>query len=123
MPRRIAPQLARATPEPPGGTGWVHEIKHDGHRIIVYLERGRVRLEARAGIDATRRFPRVPELLSALQRRPGWRGGAGCAGVAAAVHRAERRNRLLDAMQRHGQGLGRLLHARCCWLSRAHPGA
>jgi len=71
MPTRIAPQLARATPEPPARAGWVHEVKHDGHRIIAYLDldRGRVRLETRAGNDATRRFSPIAELLAKLPVR------------------------------------------------------
>jgi len=31
---KIAPQLCRPVHEPPTGPGWLHEIKHDGHRII-----------------------------------------------------------------------------------------
>jgi bifunctional non-homologous end joining protein LigD len=69
MPTRIPPQLARSTPEPPSGPGWVHEIKHDGHRIIAFLERSRVRLETRAGNDATRRFAPVAEQLAKLPVR------------------------------------------------------
>jgi bifunctional non-homologous end joining protein LigD len=69
MPTRIAPQLARATPEPPASPGWVHEIKHDGHRVIAYLERDRVRLESRAGNDVTRRLASIAELLSKLRVR------------------------------------------------------
>jgi bifunctional non-homologous end joining protein LigD len=47
----------------------VHEIKHDGHRIIAYLERGRVRIESRTGNDATRRFSPIAELLAKLPVR------------------------------------------------------
>jgi bifunctional non-homologous end joining protein LigD len=41
---RVTPQLCRAATEPPGGSGWIHEIKQDGHRIIATIEKGRVRL-------------------------------------------------------------------------------
>ena len=47
----------------------MHEIKHDGHRVIAYLERGRVRLETRAGNDATRRFAPVAEPVARLPVR------------------------------------------------------
>src|SRR3954465_307046 len=30
----IAPCLPTKAPEPPSGTAWVHEIKHDGIRVI-----------------------------------------------------------------------------------------
>src|SRR5688500_17154725 len=69
MPPRIHPQLVRAAPEPPPGASWVHEIKHDGHRILAYLERGRVRLETRAGNDAPRRFAPISEQLARLPVR------------------------------------------------------
>jgi len=39
MPVRIAPQLVRPTPTPPADEAWVHEVKHDRHRIIAYVER------------------------------------------------------------------------------------
>jgi hypothetical protein len=38
---KIAPQLLRSTPEPPTGLSW---IKHDGHRVFAYIDRGTVRL-------------------------------------------------------------------------------
>jgi bifunctional non-homologous end joining protein LigD len=66
MPVRIAPQLVRPTPTPPADEAWVHEVKHDGHRIIAYVERGRVRRTTRAGNDATARFAPITEMLSML---------------------------------------------------------
>ena len=30
----LEPCLPRPAKEPPGGAGWIHEIKHDGFRII-----------------------------------------------------------------------------------------
>ena len=69
MPNRIAPQLVRPTPTPPAGDCWVHEIKHDGHRVVAYLERGRVRLKTRAGNDATARFAPITDLLAKLPVR------------------------------------------------------
>jgi hypothetical protein len=69
MPARIAPQLVRPTPTLPAGAVWVHEVKHDGHRVVAYLERGRVRLKTRAGNDATGRFAPITELLAKLPVR------------------------------------------------------
>jgi len=66
-PRHVLPQLASATKTPPIGPGWVHEIKHDGHRIIAYLDRGKVRLLSRPGNDATRRFATVAAMLAGLK--------------------------------------------------------
>jgi hypothetical protein len=47
-------------------SGWLHEIKHDGHRIIATVEHGLVRLVSRPGNDATRRFAPVAEWLRQL---------------------------------------------------------
>jgi bifunctional non-homologous end joining protein LigD len=30
----IAPCLPTSAPHPPSGDGWLHEIKHDGFRVI-----------------------------------------------------------------------------------------
>jgi ATP-dependent DNA ligase len=46
---------------PPAGTDWLHEIKHDGFRLMVQRAGGRVRLFTRNGHDwagAIRRSPR-----------------------------------------------------------------
>ena len=63
---KIAPQLCRAVPEPPTGSGWLHEIKHDGHRIIATIEDKHVRLVSRPGNDATRRFDPIAAWLGEL---------------------------------------------------------
>jgi ATP-dependent DNA ligase len=39
---KIAPQLCRVAHQPPTGSGWLHEIKHDGHRILAAVEHGGV---------------------------------------------------------------------------------
>jgi bifunctional non-homologous end joining protein LigD len=66
---KIAPQLCRAVQEPPTGSGWLHEIKYHGHRIIATVERGRVRLVSRPGNDATRRFAPIATWLGELPVR------------------------------------------------------
>ncbi len=38
---------------------WLHEIKHDGFRIIARKDGDRVRLYSRPGNDMTRRFPLI----------------------------------------------------------------
>ena len=63
---KITPQLCRPVHEPPTGPGWIHEIKHDGHRIIATVERGCVRLVSRPGNDATKRFAPIAEWLRQL---------------------------------------------------------
>ena len=36
---------------------WIHEIKHDGYRLIVHRDGKRVRLFTRNGHDWTDRYP------------------------------------------------------------------
>jgi len=49
----IAPCLPMKAPEPPSGELWLHEIKHDGFRVIAHKESNRVRLYSRPGNDLT----------------------------------------------------------------------
>jgi bifunctional non-homologous end joining protein LigD len=53
----IEPCLPRGAKQPPAGPGWIHEIKHDGYRIIAERDHGRVRLYTRNGYDFADRFP------------------------------------------------------------------
>ena len=51
----------------PAGKDWVHEIKHDGYRLIVQRDGQRVRLFTRNGHDWSGRFPLITE--AALRNR------------------------------------------------------
>jgi bifunctional non-homologous end joining protein LigD len=51
----------------PAGPDWLHEIKHDGYRLIVQREGKRVRLFTRNGYDWTGRYPLIVE--AALKNR------------------------------------------------------
>ena len=44
---------------PPSGPFWVHEIKHDGYRLMVRRDDGRVRCFTRNGHDWADRFPAI----------------------------------------------------------------
>jgi bifunctional non-homologous end joining protein LigD len=52
---------------PPSGPLWVHEIKHDGFRLMVRREGLRVRLFTRSGHDWADRFPAIVEAASRLR--------------------------------------------------------
>jgi bifunctional non-homologous end joining protein LigD len=66
LPVWVAPQLATLVAAPPPGDDWVHEIKLDGYRILLRVERGRARLLTRNRLDWTERFPAVAEAAAAL---------------------------------------------------------
>jgi bifunctional non-homologous end joining protein LigD len=58
------PTLARAVPD---GPQWVHEIKHDGYRMISRRDGDRVRIFSRNAIDWTDRVPSIVEAVCALR--------------------------------------------------------
>jgi ATP-dependent DNA ligase len=69
-PGFIAPCLPTSAPQPPCGKQWLHEIKHDGFRLIARKHGNqRVTLFSRAGKDLAYRFPLIVEALSYLRVR------------------------------------------------------
>jgi bifunctional non-homologous end joining protein LigD len=52
--------------KPPVGLGWVHEIKHDGYRLIVRRDGLTMRLFTRNGYDWTERYPAIAAAASKL---------------------------------------------------------
>jgi hypothetical protein len=55
--------------KPPAGPQWVHEIKHDGYRLIVRRDGERVRLFTRRGYDWTERFPAISTAAPKLRAK------------------------------------------------------
>jgi bifunctional non-homologous end joining protein LigD len=66
MPANIKPQLATLSDKAPEGEEWLHEIKYDGYRLLARIERGRVRLITRGGLDWTAKFPGLVRCLGEL---------------------------------------------------------
>jgi bifunctional non-homologous end joining protein LigD len=66
---RYEPCLPRSAKQPPAGPGWIHEIKHDGLRILARRDQGRVRLLSRNGNDFSEHFPNIADALRALNVR------------------------------------------------------
>ena len=65
----LEPCLPRPAKEPPAGPGWVHEIKHDGFRILAWRDAKRVRLFTRHGADFTARYPQIAAAVESLPVR------------------------------------------------------
>lgn len=59
MPDRVEPCLALLASKPPAGDEWAFEVKWDGYRLAVHIERGKVRILTRGGHDWTTRFPTI----------------------------------------------------------------
>jgi bifunctional non-homologous end joining protein LigD len=56
LPVRWRPQLATPADAAPKAGGWIHEIKYDGYRTLVFVDGGKVRLITRGGHDWTARY-------------------------------------------------------------------
>jgi bifunctional non-homologous end joining protein LigD len=66
---RFDPRLPRSADRPPAGPGWIHEIKHDGFRILAHRHGRAVRLITRNGHDLADRFPLAAAAIAALPVR------------------------------------------------------
>jgi bifunctional non-homologous end joining protein LigD len=69
FPDFCEPCLPSPADKPPAGADWLHEIKHDGFRVIACKDGERVRLYSRPGNDLTYRFPLIVEALARLRSR------------------------------------------------------
>src|SRR4051812_23108768 len=56
MPGFIKPQLATLKAKAPKGPQWLHEIKYDGYRVQIHLNKGKKKVFTRNGLDWTKRF-------------------------------------------------------------------
>jgi bifunctional non-homologous end joining protein LigD len=65
----ISPCLPTKTDRLPSGSEWLHEIKHDGFRVIAGKKGAQVKLHSRPGNDLTHRFPLIVETLARLRSR------------------------------------------------------
>ena len=65
--RFIEPQLASPVDQPPEGKHWIHEVKHDGYRSQVVIERGQVRVFSRNGHDWSERYPSIVRAATNLR--------------------------------------------------------
>jgi bifunctional non-homologous end joining protein LigD len=65
----IEPCLPSTADRPPSGSGWIHEIKHDGFRLMACRGPADIRLLTRSGYDFTARYPLIVEAVEALPVR------------------------------------------------------
>jgi len=69
FPDFVEPCLPRQADRPPAGPDWIHEIKHDGFRLLARRGAAGVRLFTRNGHDWTERFPLIVGALKAASSR------------------------------------------------------
>jgi ATP-dependent DNA ligase len=67
FPDFVEPCLPSPVERPPAGSDWIHEIKHDGFRLLARRGGGGVRLFTRNGHDWTERFPLIVQALRTLK--------------------------------------------------------
>jgi bifunctional non-homologous end joining protein LigD len=71
LPAVIEPCLPSPGEQPPTGSGWVHEIKHDGYRLMARRDALSVgiRLLTRNGHDWASRYPLIVRAVNKLKVR------------------------------------------------------
>ncbi len=62
----IRPCLPTDAKTPRSGPEWLHEVKHDGYRIMARRD-DRVRLYTRRGFDWAKRYPRIVKAMQSLK--------------------------------------------------------
>src|SRR3954467_368996 len=67
MLRLFQPCLPIRAPKPATGENWLHEIKHDGFRIVARRINGVVRLQTKQGYDYAERYPLIVEAIARLK--------------------------------------------------------
>jgi bifunctional non-homologous end joining protein LigD len=65
----IEPQLATLVDHPPQGQEWIHEVKHDGYRTQLIIERGEARAYTRNGFDWSERYRSIIRAAPKLRCR------------------------------------------------------
>ena len=65
----IEPCLPSLATTPPSGPEWIHEIKHDGYRLMICRDTAGMRLLTRRGYDWTARFPAIASAASVLRAK------------------------------------------------------
>src|SRR5262245_3985504 len=67
FPDFCEPCLPSPVERPPAGSDWIHEIKHDGFRMMARRDVAGVRLLTRNGNDWTARFPLIAAAVGFLR--------------------------------------------------------
>jgi DNA ligase D-like protein (predicted ligase) len=65
----IEPELPTLTNQPPKDEDWIHEVKHDGYRTLLVVERGQARAYTRKGFDWSQSYPGIIRAAASLNCR------------------------------------------------------
>ena len=69
LPKRVGLQLARLVPSAPAGDDWLHEVKFDGYRVLIWRQGAKVRITSRGDQDWSAKLPGVIQATRALRCR------------------------------------------------------
>jgi ATP-dependent DNA ligase len=86
-PYRLPFQIVTSCPAPPDGEGWLHEIKHDGHRLLAIVDGDDLKLISRNGHDRTPLFREPFDKLVVVGLPPLARGCAAINSLAGNIKR------------------------------------
>src|SRR6516164_8924001 len=78
LPQWVRPQLTQLVDVAPDNDQWLHEIKFDGYRMHARLDRGRVTLLTRTGLDWTHKYPAIAAAVPSLPARQAYLDGELC---------------------------------------------
>jgi DNA ligase D-like protein (predicted ligase) len=78
LPRWVEPQLSKLVKKAPTGPQWVHEIQFDGFRMAARVERGKVQLLTRSGLDCTAKDPATAAAFAKLPVKTAYIDGELC---------------------------------------------
>jgi bifunctional non-homologous end joining protein LigD len=78
LPRWIPPQLCQPVENAPSGPKWLHEIKLDGFRMSARIERGRLQLLTRTGLDWSDKYPSTVAALANVKAKTAYFDGELC---------------------------------------------
>jgi len=111
----VEPCLPSPAKAPPSGPGWLHEIKHDGFRILARRGPAGVRLITRDGNDFTHRFPFIEMAVSKLPVRS-------CLIDGEAIVYDENGLAVFDLIRGHGSKASAVLCASICssWTAKTY---
>lgn len=66
--KKCSPQLAKLSNSIPKGKEWLFEIKHDGYRVVSYVENGKVTMLSRNNLQYTNKFKNIVKILKQIDR-------------------------------------------------------
>ncbi len=66
IPIFIEPQLCKLVDRPPASSGWAHEVKFDGYRAQLRVQKSKARIRTRGGLDWTEQFAAIAAQANGL---------------------------------------------------------